>query len=179
MTNDNVALWFGSSPSYSMQAAITSDVVETFPVKAGRYYQIGVTDDNPLGERHVTEVRFKVGATTIDESGNIDLNSSRGRFRIYDNLKDLSNGQTLTVRYQRAAYRKWDLSAPKTLEGSLRYISRNANGPETDVFFPSVSIEPQGTFEWKTDDWAQIKFTMTARKVRGRDLYYISREELV
>lgn len=172
MSSDNVAMWFNAEDVSTLIDAATSTVSEVFTIKRGLYYQVGVTDDTPLGERFLHDVTFKKGTDPIDTDSNIFLGASNGRFQVLDNAPDLASGDALTIRYQRNEARQHLLSKSKKLKGAVTFVAANLVGPQVDYFFPLVYVAPTGTMDLKTDDFQRMTFDFHVAKHPTKDLFY-------
>jgi hypothetical protein len=173
MTKLNLALWFGNT-SADQQIAATGGgpvIVDTFTVNREFGYQLGKTI-NPLGHRNVIAVVFKKAGVPITQPNNIALDATKGRFTVLANAPDLPNGTVITVEYKTSGYTRSAFAPLKELRGELRYIPYNMTGRNTDIFFPLISIEPNGALEMKTSDWQKLQFSLSIMKRPGFDLFY-------
>lgn len=174
MTADNVNDWFGGGEIQQGQVPI-GEVVESFVIKKGRFYQLGLTH-SVIGARHVDFVSIKVDGVPIAVGSDIVLDKTAGRLFIADEATAFNDNALLEATFQwRSAPRmKRFNDVPQTLEGSLRFVATNPVGPKKDCFFPRVTITPTGEFSLKGDEWQQVGFAFEAARLNSRtNLMYI------
>lgn len=169
----NMAMWLGSTSGKTVVAATGGAPVisETMTVYKGLSYQLGQSA-SPLGQRNLISLVFKLGVTTITQSTNIKLDAAAGRFTVLDAPANITDGAALTIEYKTSGYTRQSAQAPRELKGALRFIADNVAGRNTDYFFPYVSLEPDGAFDFKNSDWQTLQFKIAVLKSFGKQLFY-------
>lgn len=142
-----------------------SDVEETLTnVQKGRWYQLGVSAENPQGLNNIGSVSID-GIEQDDEAANFRVESATGRIYIHSDAPGINEGADLAVSYgvtpgvQEVVIAKGD-----TIEGALRFIANNAKGANRDYYWPMVRLTPDGDFDLKGDDWQAITFNFEILK---------------
>lgn len=159
---ENVALFFTGTAS-TLTTVSASAVTETIAAYRDTYIQLGVSASLPQGLRKVTNVVVKIGAATIAQVGNYDVDLTLGRIYIYASPVDVTliNGASLIITYDVAAStREVVVSANTSIFGSLRYVSDNPVGDNSDMFLPYVKLSPNGEFTLKGDKWQELSFDL-------------------
>lgn len=159
---ENVALFFTGHAS-TLTTVSATGVSETIAAYKDTYLQLGVTPSLPQGIRKITDVVVKIGAATISQVGNYDVDLTLGRIYIYATPADvkLVDAAALIVTYNVAAStRDVVISANTSIFGSLRYVSDNPVGDNSDMFLPYIKLSPNGDFTLKGDKWQELGFDL-------------------
>lgn len=184
---DNLALFFLGEVATSANTAAT-DVKEVFnPIQRGRYYQLGTSDDFPMGVGNVTNFQMVVAdasisistgsgdittlpnVTVVNPAGNYEIDLATGRLYIEIDAPAFAGTMQAAVQYDvEAQNRTLVVGKSNMIYGSLRFISDNPVGPNKNYFFPKVSIAPDGDYALKGDDWQVMSFTFNALKMNNR-----------
>ena len=155
---DNLALFIAGDLSTLAQAA-DSAVVEELDVIQGRYYQLGVTAQSPVGARDISGlvVQSTDSSSTLyveDEDYAVDLALGRVQILVGGAIAATGTPETVECSYALPAS-AWDLAATGTvseLRGAIRFVADNASGDNRDVYMPSVSLAPTGEMKLVADD---------------------------
>lgn len=163
---DNLALWFAGS---IQQAAVTAatGVSETFKVRRGRFYQLGVTQETPTGARNVTNVEITSGSpsSAIALANNVEVDLETGRIYIEVDAPDIEDGDTITVTYDiEASARKIVIGRGQEIRGALRFVSANPVGKQKDYYWPYVKITSNGDYSLIGDEWMTMSFNFEVLK---------------
>lgn len=170
---DNVALFFLGTKSTVAQAAQSGLSTLFADVNRGRFYQAGVSADNPAGLRNIKTVVLKKETTpgsgtydvTITMSGNYQYDAELGRLYIEAAAPDIANGTDLKLEFATdASSREQVISGSSSIYGALRFVSDNPKGANRDYYFPYVKLAPDGDYALKGDEWQQIGFTFEITK---------------
>lgn len=173
---DNVAMFFlGEKASFTQVAAPAQS--STFVAKRGRYYQLGVTEANPLGARNVTITNVTANAVAIDPgdlAANIEIDLALGRIYIETDAPDIADDDALVVTFDIGAYTQTRMiSSSNEIVGELYFECTNPKGELVDYFWPYVKISPNGDFNLKSgDDWMSIPFNIEFLKKDGMETVY-------
>lgn len=173
---DNVAMFFLGDKSTFTQTANTA-VTEEITIKRGHYYQLGATDENPAGVRHITNVTFTGdGGTAIELSDNFELDMELGRFYVEADAPGVTGEVDVTVTYDQAAYtQNRVVSSSNEIVGELYFECTNPKGLKFDYFWPYVKISPNGDFNLKSgDDWMVLPFNIEFLQKSGMETVYIT-----
>jgi hypothetical protein len=150
MSVENLSLFFSTDSATVSQTAgsVTDEAIDN--VQPGRYYQIGVSPTNLTGVRAISAVTVKVGTSTKVINTDYLLDLARGRVYIQPG-GTITAGSTILVSYTRPANTRTRLTTGSavTAEGRMRFIANNISGTNRDYYFPSVSITPSGSFQFK------------------------------
>lgn len=165
---ENMAAFFLGQSSTVSQTSATAQTSAFTSVLGDRYYQLGASPSNPAGVKKVTSVVVKNTLTpaTVYVEGTdytVDLELAR----IYTIAGSALVGVGITVTYNRSATtfeRVVTLSSTASIEGSLRFVSENAEGVKRDIFFPYVKLSPAGDFALKGDEWQKLGFDVEVLK---------------
>lgn len=164
MDEANLSLWYGGETTELSQTR-QDGVSESFVVRRGRYYQLGVTSSRPVGVRGVEDVVVSIDGVGVDGPLNIAVDKTLGRFQVLADAPDIADGDTVLVTYQqRDVTSVVTLSQKKELYGSLRFIARNQVGPQRNYFFPVVKLTPAGEIDHKANDWQRMSFDVEAQR---------------
>lgn len=184
---DNLALFFLGEKQSSANTAAT-DVKEIFnPIQRARYYQLGMTDLNPMGVGNVTNFQMVVadasvsistgtgdittlpGVTVVNPTGNYEIDLATGRIYIEPDAPAFAGNMQAAVQYDvEANNRTVVVGKSNMIYGSLRFISDNPVGPNKNYFFPKVSLAPDGDYALKGDDWQVMSFNFNTLKMNNR-----------
>lgn len=172
---DNVALFFLGDKSTFTQMEATG-TTEEFTVKRGHYYQLGRTDGNPAGVRHVTNVTFDAAGAPLELADNIELDMELGRFYIEADAPGVTGDVVVTVTYDQNAYtQNRVISSSNEITGELYFECTNPKGLKFDYYWPYVKIAPNGDFNLKSgDDWMTLPFNIEFLQKSGMETVYIT-----
>jgi hypothetical protein len=175
---DNIALFFSGAAG---QTTYTSATAQTAVIiaKQGRYFQLGVTTQNPAGVRHITNVSVALTSapsTPITATGNWEADLDLGRIYIEPGSSAIAENASITVTYDRSASSLTTIiSGNDQIEGALRFVSYNPKGVLMDYFWPRVRLSPNGDFALKSgDDWQTIPFNVEFLKKGSLETVYIT-----
>jgi len=176
MSGTNVALFLSGSTGTITQAgaSVTDEVIDVIP---GRYYQLGLGVNTPVGARKVSAVVVtnSAGTTTYVAGTDYMLDADRGRLQI------LATGTIVAgeikVDYTKAAT-TWEgirSGAAGELLGALRIVSDNATGDQRDFYMPRVSLVPSGEIPVIAEgtDFAQMTFDADVLKPANGEAIYV------
>lgn len=164
---ENVALFFFGeiSPINQSLTPVSDEGIDD--VQQDYLYQLGETPQAPAGVRGVGNVVVVSAvdpspAFIVDVDYTVDLDAG-AIYIIPDG--GIVNGTDLLVDYNilAATYTRI-LSGATAVNGSLRYLESNAEGPDKVIFMESVNLSPNGDFALKGDELQQIPFTMEILK---------------
>lgn len=175
ISNENLALWFAGDKSVITQV-VAADVAETFVgVKQGSWYQLGRTPTNVTGVRQATATLVKVGATTVTQEGNYEIDVPRGRIQVLAGAPDIAEDDDMIVTYDVAAVtRNIVVSKGDQIEGALRFVSNNQQGVNRDYYWPRVKLTSDGDMTLKGEDWQMLPFSMEMLRLNDTtELVYI------
>lgn len=182
---DNLALFFLGDKTVVTQTQMTDRKETLTLLQKGRYYQLGTDDVTPTGVRNIDNFQIVVadagtsisvgsgdistipGATALPED-NYEIDLATGRLYIEPDASDIGSGKTAAVQYDVGAQaRTTVIGKANMIYGSLRFISDNPVGTQKDYFFPKVSLQPDGDYALKGDDWQVMGFTFRAMKLNS------------
>jgi hypothetical protein len=175
---DNVAMMYlGTSATYSKTSGTA--VVEKIIAKKGRYYQLGKTDSNPSGTRHITNVVITgpaAAVTVVPLLNNVELDLEAARLYIEVDSEDFVDGSEYTVTYDQSAYtQNRVISSSQDISGELFFEATNPKGLKFDYTWPYAKLTPNGDFNLKSgDDWMTIPFNVEFLKKSGMESVYIA-----
>lgn len=164
ISSENLALFFLGDSTLLTQTAQTG---KTFSgtAKLGAYYQLGMTDANPAGDRSVTTLVLTKSATPLVAGVDYELDAALGRFQLLDTATVVADGDAFTGTYNtEAKTRTRVITSSNTKRGALRYVANNPKGDNIDYYMPSTTIAPNGDFALKGDDWIQLGLTVKVLK---------------
>lgn len=177
---ENVALFFfGDTSILTVVGATVTD--ESIPdVELGRSYPLGVTLVNPMGARKIVFpgsggtlfAAKKAPATALVNLTDYTFDPDTGLFK--PTLTGLLvNGDDVLVTYTTSSStRTRIISGSQSVDGALRFISRNPKGAQTDYYLPWVSLSPNGDYALKGDTWQAIPFNVEVLKKTGYEALY-------
>lgn len=179
---DNLALFIAGDLATLAQAA-DSAVVEELDVIQGRYYQLGVTAQSPVGARDISGLVVTgtdSSATTYVEDEDYAVDAALGRVQILVGGAIAATGTPETAEFAYAqAASAWDLAATGTvseLRGAIRFVADNASGDNRDVYMPTVSLAPTGELKLVADDtdFNAMEFALDILAPSGGSAIYFS-----
>ncbi len=142
----------------------------------GRSYQLGEDATDAVGDVKIsnTGLTVKKGATTFTLLDDYVVDYERGLVTIVEGGAIVA-GDDITVDYTTLAA-SYDrvISGSEKVEGSLKYITRNATGPDRVINMPYVTLAPNGDYNLKGDDWQQIPFTIELLRKGAMESIYIA-----
>lgn len=161
----NVARWFGAELE-GLTIASATGVIETHDAMLGKYIQLGTSPATPNGRRKIASLVVTSGVTTVAAPGNYEVDLAMARVYIEPDAPDIEEGDELTFTFnQEAVTRTVVIGKGTQLSGSLRFISDNPIGSQKDYFWPYVTLQPNGDFALKGEEWQQIPFTFEVLKL--------------
>jgi hypothetical protein len=182
---DNLALFFLGDKTVVTQTQMTDRKETITLVQKGRYYQLGTDDITPTGVRNIDNFQIVVadaGTSISTGSGDIstipgtsalpddnyEIDLATGRLYIEPDASAIGSGKTAAVQYDvNAQARTTVIGKANMIYGALRFISDNPVGTQKDYFFPKVSLQPDGDYALKGDDWQVMGFTFRAMKLNS------------
>lgn len=182
---DNLALFFLGDKTVVTQTQMTDRKETITLVQKGRYYQLGTDDVTPTGVRNIDNFQIVVAdagtsistgsgdistipGTTALPADNYEIDLATGRLYIEPDASDIGSGKTAAVQYDvNAQARTTVIGKANMIYGALRFISDNPVGTQKDYFFPKVSLQPDGDYALKGDDWQVMGFTFRAMKLNS------------
>lgn len=172
---DNVALSFLGEKSTFSQTSATA-LTDTVTAALGRYYQLGKTNTNPAGARHVTNIVVTKGVTPVALLNNIEVDLELGRIYIESDAPGIVAGDVLTVTYDQEAYtQNRVISSANAVIGELFFEGTSEKGLRLDYMWPKAKLTPNGDFNLKSgDDWATIPLNVEFLKKAGLQAVYIT-----
>lgn len=158
---ENLAMMFKGDKETLVEAGGSAIAENVEIVTKGRWYQLGVDDDNPTGVRLVTITGVDNGGAIANANDvNYEVDAALGRVFIKADAPDIAAGDTVEFTYNVAAStRTIILNKGERVMGALRYIADNTTGDNNDHFFPKVEVSPDGDYEFKGDDWNEMSFS--------------------
>jgi len=166
ISSENLAYFFlGSAADITVAGGAADE--ETYAVKQGLFYQLGVSDVAPSGVRKISAVTVSAatgGGTpyTLNDDYTVDLDL--GRVYIVPG-GGIADDATIYVNYTvDASTREQVVTSGTTVEGAMRFVSYNAKGTKRDYFLPYVKLSPNGDFSLKGSEWQQISFNVEILK---------------
>lgn len=176
ISRENLAMFFmGSSAVQTVTASTVTDE-EIIGVEQDLRYQLGTSPSAPSGARQVSNVVVKDKTTPATQyTAGVDylLDPVLARITIVKG-GGIANDTSLLVSYSvEASTRDVIISRSMSVEGALRYISRNPAGEQLDYYMPWVKITPNGDFALKSDEWQQLPFTIEILKKGDMEAIYM------
>lgn len=171
---DNVAMFFLGEKSSFTQVAATAQT-SNFVAKRGRYYQLGVTEANPLGARVISNVAVTANAVAVtDLPANIEIDLALGRVYIETDATEIDDDDPLVFTFDIGAYTQTRMiSSSNEIVGELYFECTNPKGELVDYYWPYVKLSPNGDFNLKSgDDWMAIPFNIEFLKKSGMETVY-------
>lgn len=113
----------------------------------------------------------------IAETGNYEVDLTRGRIHILEDAVDITEGDELEINYDISlASRSAVIDDSNQLEGSLRFLADNPKGHNKDYFWPRVKLTPSGEYALKGETWQTMTFNFEVLQpvVAGVKRVYIS-----
>ncbi len=176
---DNIALFFFGS-TQALTVAQTTITDEALPdVHIGSAYQLGASQSNPSGARALiypgtsgTLFQLKKGSTVLTAGTDYEIDAELGMVRILGGA--ISELDDLTCTYTVAAStRKRVISGSASIDGALKFISRNPKGTNKDYTLPWVSISPNGDYGLISEEWQTIPFSLEVLKRTNYEALYV------
>lgn len=177
---DNIALFFFGSTSPISATSGTATAEAIADAKPGRIYQLGASQGNPTGRKKLvfpgasgTLFAVKKGVTVFTAGTDYTLDADLGLLEILEGGA-IVDGDDLTVDYSwLASTRTRIISGTSSIEGSLKFISRNPNGKNNEYLLPKVKVSPNGDYGLIGEQWQEIPFKMEILKKVGYEALYI------
>lgn len=172
---ENVALYlFGASEDLVVAAA--NGVTDSFTATKGLQHKIGRSDTDPAGLMNIDPANFTatVGATTLVEGTDYDLDAKNGFIVILETATNVNDGDTVNLTFNTLAYTRTQIrSGDKPVEGELYYVEDNPAGQNHVWYFPKVKITANGDMAMKGDEWRTIPLSIEVLKpTDGREAIY-------
>lgn len=186
INSDNLALFFLGDKTTITQTQMTDRKEVITKLEKGRFYQLGMDAVTPTGVRNIDNFQIVVadagtavsvgtgdistipGASALP-ADNYEIDLSTGRLYIEPDASDIGSGKVAAVQYDvNAQARTLVIGKANMIYGSLRFISKNPVGTQKDYFFPKVSLQPDGDYALKGDDWQVMGFTFRAMKLNSQ-----------
>ena len=154
---ENLALFvIGATQTHNQAGA--SPTNENHTVLQGRYYQLGAGPTNLTGVRNVTSVVVTGSGGTPTHVLDTDyrINAELGQLFIIEG-GGISDSTLLEVDYTVAAETREQLNSDDlgAKRGALRFIGRNSQGTNRDVYIPLITFAPTGALAFKSRDTFQ------------------------
>ena len=164
INTENIERWF-MGETETLSIAAQAGATETFgAMKAWDIVQLGKTNSNDGGVGDVSNIVLKLAAAPATELKlGVDYTIEED-IGILTFLKP-NAGSTITydVGIQK---REVTVTKDQEIEGELKFIAMNPDGPRRDIIIPRASISPNGDFSLIGDAdspaWQQIPFTISA-----------------
>lgn len=167
----NMALAFlGEASMVSQSSVVAADETIT-DVVLGYSYQLGVSDSNPDGFLGINETGFEVvvGTDTLVGGQDYDMDFDTGMITFKLDAPTVVTGDDVVVtRAVRASTRTRVITGNTQIEGALRFVAKNAKGPNAVFNMPYVKLSPNGDIALKGDDWQSIPLQGKVLKLEGR-----------
>lgn len=149
---DNLALFvIGDAGTQTDEATAVTD--ESYTVQPGRHYQLGVSDDKPMGVRSVTSVTVKdKDDKAIAAKDNYEVDAANARIYI------VPGGAIAASAVIKVSYTPVAAAIPivtggdlKAVRAALRYIEDPVAGQGRNYYVPNSSVRPSGASSIKTE----------------------------
>lgn len=162
---DNVAMFFFGSKAVTTQGALSAQQ-DDLTVLQGMYYQLGMSQTNPVGLRNltITAVAGSGGTPTYIEGTDYIKDDAKGRIYIVPG-GGIADDTAVEVTYDVGAHTH-DLvvSGSDLIYGALRFESHNGVGEQKDFYMPKIALRPNGEYSLKGEDWQQFGFNVEILK---------------
>lgn len=160
----NVALLFTAAGVNSIAQSAATAATNTFPVRRGRFYQLGVSPSNPSGVRGVSSVVVNSGGpaftTVVAPATNYEVDEELGRIYILPGAPGITDDAEIRVTFNQAAVtREQVISASQSIYGELHWVSDNPKGSQRDLLMPLVKLSPNGDYPLVGDEWQSMGFS--------------------
>jgi len=147
-------------------------------VKQGRWYQLGVSAEQPAGVRGIENVAIKDAVPTtytIDTDYKLDATGGRIYIVIGGNIAD---DTVITADYDETTttWDEWVTNDNGAAQGALRFVADNTAGTNRDYYYPKVTLKPDGEYALKSrEDIQQVGFAVSVLNPGdGRAALYIN-----
>lgn len=176
-TDENLELWAQGDLTEHSQSSASAATETISGVKGGRHYQIGRTDDNPVGIRPVTSVGVtdSSGTPSYVEGTDYEVDLALGRIKILAG-GSITDGDDIEVTYDAEA-KTWshiESSDQGPKKGAFRYVAYPAEGDPVDHYFPEAELAPAGDLQLIAEnEWQQLPFDGNIIKKSNRAAHYI------
>lgn len=169
----NIALMLLGGDGTVTQAAASAQTATLDPVQKGRRYQLGVTPQNPIGVRGISNVSVQAspgGGSSVTLVADVDykVDADTGSILFLTSglvlTDDPDDSVVVTYNVVATSYLQIVSGAEGQVEGELFYRSYNPKGMAFDYLWPFVQIRPDGDFNLKGDEWQAINFAFEALK---------------
>lgn len=123
--------------------SVTDAVMAVIP---GRFYQLGLTNANPAGDRNITALMVKdsAGTTTYVAGTDYAVDLTKGRLQIL--ATGAITAGDIKVSYTKPAktWKRIKTGAASELRGAIRVVSDNAGATNRDYYMPLCILKPSG-----------------------------------
>lgn len=180
---ENIALFFLGDVDTVTDAGVSNGTFTITGAVGGRWYQIGVSNNNPTGVRKVSIDSVVDDATptpnSLSATTDYVLDADLGRIYIVPNGR--ADGKNITITYDTTANTRTQIvtAANAEVEGALRFIAYNAQGDQLDYYMPYVRLTPSGDFALKGDEWQVLSFDVEILKKDDNEAIYIDGRAVV
>ena len=166
----NLAYFLGGTST--AQTVSSGTGVETTITNAmrGRTYQLGVSGQNQMGLRDVTNVVVTAspGGATITAQDNYTVDAESGLLKILPDAPGITSPMNLSVTFNHGSFtRQLVITSEMEVEGAMRFISRAPVGMRVNWYLPWVKLTPNGDMQVISEEWATIPFTIEVLKKTG------------
>ena len=169
---ENLAMMFKGSKTTLTEAGSTA-ATSTFNGFKGRWFQLGVDDDNPSGVRGITFTSLKKGVAVIATTEYV-VDATLGRVFLNEDAAGFTDGDALEATFDvEASTRTVILATGEQVQGAMRYIADNTEGDNVDYFWPKIIVSPDGDYQFKGDNWNEMQFTGEVTKKGLLEKLYI------
>lgn len=168
---ENLALWFGTSVKDNLPLPALNES-ETLTVKQGRSYQIGKSYLPVIGLKNLQSAQVFRSGSPVTPTGNYEIDLADGRVHILRDAPNIPDNSSIRIDF--TAYPvgyDFDYAYPTVLPngdeiyGSLRFVPKNAVGPQVRYFWPFVRITPRGQTDLKNDEFQQWGFEVSVMRI--------------
>lgn len=105
-----------------------------------------------------SELSSGTDGAAIPSAGNWSVDLAHGRLYIEEDGQIAADDE-IAVTYNITGHtQSIVVSEDVQIEGALRFIADNPEGPDRDYFFPRVKLSPDGDFALKGDSWLTMSF---------------------
>ena len=165
INTENIERWFMGETSLLTTTAQTGSTLVVESAKVNDIHQLGETAQNDGGVRNVSNVvvtltgtpatKLKLGVDyTVDEE-----------LGIFTYLEEQTASTTITFDVA-ASTREVTISTDIQIEGEMKFVAMNPDGPRRDIIIPRVRLAPNGDFQLVNDPdspaFQQMPLTISA-----------------
>ena len=176
INTENVERWFGGETTMLTQTAQTGSTLVVETAKANDAYQLGKTDANEGGVRDVSNVKVTLTgtpATELELGTDYTVDEELGIFTF---LEPQTASTTITFDVA-ASTRELTIATDEQIEGEMKFVSMNPDGPRRDIILPRVRLSPNGDFSLVNDPespaWQTMPLSISVLKKGTKPLALI------